>query len=136
MHAIASASSRHVQLSGGAVEVAFTGLIRLKTLRRRLTIPYYRIASTSTEPFTDKRGLIRVAGYALGRSLHGLFRQHGRWLFLSFEDPEQVIRLELDPNAPEWPGLSEVVMQVPDPVSLAAEIEKNVRAHRPVPTTI
>jgi hypothetical protein len=38
---------------------------------------------------------VRIAGYALGDSLHGLFRQHGRWLFLSFEEPNQVIRILL-----------------------------------------
>ncbi|HWM54329.1 MAG TPA: hypothetical protein VNO20_02940 [Solirubrobacterales bacterium] len=118
------AFSRHVHLSDEAVEVRFTGLLSLKTLRRRLSVPYSRIVLVSTEPFDDKRGLLRIAGYALGRSLHGLFRQRGRWLFLSFENPRQVIHLKLDPTGAGWPRLEEVVLQVPDPDSTVTEIER------------
>ena len=44
------ASARQVTLTDDSVELTFAGLLPLKTLRRRLTIPYGRIVSVSTEP--------------------------------------------------------------------------------------
>jgi hypothetical protein len=117
-------SSRQFELHDDAAEVRFTGLLPLKTLRRRLLLPYEEIRSVSTEQFTRRRGLLRVAGFALGNSLHGLFRREGRWLFLSFEDPRQVVNIELDP---ERRKVSELVIQVPDPVALAAALDRRSR---------
>ena len=123
-------SSRQFELHDDAAEVKFTGLLPLKALRRRLVIPYVRVTSVSTEPFDRRDGLLRVAGFAFGDSLHGLFRRHGCWLFLSFEDPCQVVSVGFDSEGGRCPRLSEIVVQVPEPDSFAVEFEGHAAAHR------
>jgi|GEM_PF-4218571 len=116
---------RQLDFTDDAVVVSFKKLLPLKTLRRRLVLPYERVLDASVERFERRDHLLRMAGFAFGSSLHGLFRRKGRWMFLSFEHPDRVIDIKLDPSGAGWPALSEVVIETADPEATVQKLRQS-----------
>ena len=100
---------RRLELTDDGLALSFTGFLRLLTLRRRLVVPWSAV-----------RG-VRAGAYE-GGAVHGRFRRSGRWQFLSFEDPQRVVRLDLDRRARGAQGFDEVVVGDRDPSRLAAAL--------------
>ena len=100
---------RHLHLDDDGLTVAFTGGLRLATLHRRLFVPWAGVRDVSDAPYD-------------GPPLHGRFRRRGRWVFLSFDDPRRVVRVEVDPGAPGAPPYDELVFGADDPRALASRI--------------
>ena len=113
---------RAIEVTDTEVIVRLTGWTALAALERTLRIPIASITSVSTArygadglrlggtsiPFTDIRG--------------GRFRRNGKWAFLSFEDRDRVITLELD-RAQSRGGYDHVAVGVDDPVAVSEEID-------------
>jgi hypothetical protein len=100
---------RRLELTDDGLALSFTGFLRLLTLRRRLEVPWSAVRDVH-------------AGAYEGGAVHGRFRRSGRWQFLSFEDPQRVVRLRLDRRARGAQGFDEVVVGDRDPSRLAAAI--------------
>ena len=100
---------RRLELTDDGLALSFTGFLRLLTLRRRLVVPWSAVRD------------VRAGAYE-GGAVHGRFRRSGRWQFLSFEDPQRVVRLHLDRRARGAQGFDEVVVGDRDPSRLAAAI--------------
>jgi hypothetical protein len=100
---------RRLELTDDGLSLSFTGFLRLLTLRRRLVVPWSAVRD------------VRAGAYE-GGAVHGRFRRSGRWQFLSFEDPERVVRLHLDRRARGAQGFDEVVVGDRDPSRLAEAI--------------
>lgn len=100
---------RRLELTDDGLSLSFTGFLRLLTLRRHLTVPWSAVRDVH-------------AGAYEGGAVHGRFRRSGRWQFLSFEDPQHVVRLHLDRRARGAQGFDEVVVGDRDPSRLAEAI--------------
>ena len=102
------------------VEVRLTGWTAAAAARRRLRIPRDAIRSVSTEPY--RRDGFRLLGTAFPWSDYrqGYFRRRGGVkTFLSFEERERTVTIELDRARAGW---DRVVLGVDDPEGLAREL--------------
>lgn len=87
--------SRTVELLDDSVAIRLTGWTRMAALSIGMDIPYSTIRSVSARPF--RRTVLKIAGADTGLTDYkqGLFRVQGEWAFLSLEDREKTITLEL-----------------------------------------
>ena len=117
--------ARTVEVTGEAVIVRLTGWSAFAALRREVPIPLRGIRRLSTDRY-GSTGL-RLAGTAIPWTdiRAGRFRRDGRRTFLSFDDRDRVLTLELDRSVP-GAGFEVVAVGVDDPAGLAPEID----AHR------
>lgn len=115
--------ARTVQVTEDAVVVRLTGWTAMAALKRVVRVPLRAIRSVSTGRY-GPTGL-RLAGTAIPWTdiRAGRFRRNGRWTFLSFDDRDRVVTLELDRTVP---GVSfdVVAVGVDDPAAVAAEIDE------------
>ena len=114
--------ARIVEVNPDAVVVRLTGWAALGALKRELRVPLGAITAVSTTRY-DATGL-RLGGAAIPWTdiRAGRFRRDGRWTFLSFEDRDRVLTLELDRSVP-GAEYDVVAVGVDDPAALAAEID-------------
>lgn len=116
---------REIRVDDSGVEVVFHGLLSVAALRRRIVMSHSDIVKVCTQPFELRPGLIRVAGTAAGRRLHGLFRERGRWLFLSFENPARVVRFSLRREGPGRMRFSEVVIGTVNAEAVVRDVHRH-----------
>ena len=114
--------ARIVHVDPDGVVVRLTGWTALAALKREVRVPMRAIRSISTgrygatgfphrrhcDPWTDLRA--------------GRFRRGGSWTFLSFDDRDRVLTLELDRSVP-GAAYDVVAVGVDDPDTVAAEID-------------
>lgn len=114
--------ARAVEVTDDAVVVRLTGWSAIAALRREVHIPLRAIRRVATDRY-GPTGL-RLAGTAIPWTdiRAGRFRRDGHWTFLSFDDRDRVVTLELDRTVPGT-GFDVVAVGVDDPVGLAAEID-------------
>jgi hypothetical protein len=130
--------ARSVELLEDRLVVRLSGMIRVVAATGDFEIPYSAIRSVSAEPFEVsiwKMWKMAGANWPFPEILEGHFRHGGEWYFLSFEDRNKTITLELEgfkmPFAP-WPatrgtfGMEPtyrcVVLGVDDPQTMANDI--------------
>jgi len=104
------------------VVVRLTGWAALAALKREVRVPMRAIRSISTGRYGATG--FRIAGTAIPWTdiRAGRFRRSGAWTFLSFDDPDRVLTLELDRSVP-GARYDVVAVGVDDPGAIAAEID-------------
>ena len=120
--------ARTVQLLEDRVAVRLTGWTRMAALSDGIEIPYAAIRRVSARPF--RHAALKVVGADLPFRAYkqGLFRLRGAWAFLSFEDTENTLTLELEGLEVAIPGFfgqvdcRMVVVGVDDPRATAEAI--------------
>jgi hypothetical protein len=114
--------ARSIRVDPDAVVVRLTGWTGLAALKREVRIPMRALRSVSTERY-DATGF-RIAGTAIPWTeiRAGRFRRGGLWSFLSFDDRDKVVTLELDRSVP-GAAYDVVAVGVDDPNAVAAEID-------------
>ena len=114
--------ARTVRVDPDAVVIRLTGRTALAALKREVRIPMRAVRSVSTDRYGATG--FRVAGTAIPWTdiRAGRFRRGGLWTFLSFDDRDKVVTLELDRTVP-GAAYDLVAVGVDDPDSLAAEID-------------
>jgi hypothetical protein len=114
--------ARIVQVEPDAVVVRLTGWTALAALKRGVRVPMRAIRSVSTGRY-DTTGF-RIAGTAIPWTdiRAGRFRRGGLWTFLSFDDRDKVVTLELDRTVP-GAAYDLVVVGVDEPDAVSAEID-------------
>jgi hypothetical protein len=114
--------ARTVRVDPDALVVRLTGWTALAALKRELRVPMRAIRSVSTGRY-GATGL-RVVGTAIPWTdiRAGRFRRGGSWNFLSFDDRDRVVTLELDRSVPGV-AYDVVAVGVADPAAVAAEID-------------
>jgi hypothetical protein len=114
--------ARTVRVDPDAVVVRLTGWTALAALKREVRVPMRAIRSVSTERYGATG--FRVAGTAIPWTdiRAGRFRRDGLWTFLSFDDRDEVLTLELDRTVP-GAAYDVVAVGVDDPSLVAAEID-------------
>jgi hypothetical protein len=119
--------ARTVRVDPDAVVVRLTGWTALAALKREVRVPIGAIRSLSTGRYGPMG--IRVVGTAVPWTgiRGGRFRLNGRWTFLSFDDRDKVLTLELDRTVP-GAGYDRVAVGVDAPDAVAAEIDARGRA--------
>jgi hypothetical protein len=114
--------ARTVRVTDDAVVVRLTGWTAIAALRREVRVPLRAIRSVSTARYAATG--LRLAGTSIPWTdiRAGRFRRDGRWAFLSFDDRDRVLTLELDRTVP-GAGFDVVAVGVDDPAGIAAEID-------------
>jgi hypothetical protein len=102
--------ARTIELLEDRLAVRLSGITRLAAVTSDFEIPYSAIRSVSAEPLEISFWRMwkwAGANWPLPEIMEGHFRHDGKWYFLSFEDRNKTITLELEgfkmPFAP-WPG--------------------------------
>jgi hypothetical protein len=103
---------RHLSIDEEALTIELTGFLRIGALTRRIRVPWTAVRD------------VRAGASDAGRGRHGRFRRGRRVQFLSFEDPGQVVRLEIDRAAPGAPPFDDVVVGAQRPGRLAVEVRR------------
>jgi hypothetical protein len=96
---------RSLRIDDDALTIEYSGLLVLGTLQRRVRVPWKQIRSVRADAWPR-------------READGRFRRAGRRLFLAFDDPRRVVRLNLAGGG----AYDEVVVGADDPRRLVAEI--------------
>lgn len=111
-----------VRVNAGGVVVRLTGWTALAALKRDVRVPMRAIRSVSTGRYGATG--FRVVGTAIPWTdiRAGRFRRAGLWAFLSFDDCDRVLTLELDRSVP-GAAYDVVAVGVDDPDTVAAEID-------------
>jgi hypothetical protein len=104
------------------VVVRLTGWTALAALKREVRVPMRAIRSISTGRYGATG--FRIAGTAIPWTdiRVGRFRRDGSWTFLSFDDRDRVLTLELDRSVP-GAAYDVVAVGVDDRDKVAAEID-------------
>lgn len=114
---------RRVELHQDTIEVILTGLTMLEAMQGRLSIPYGTIRTVHPK-LNVRRHLLRMGGTSIGPIQEGHYIDgEGGWYFLSYENPDRVITLELDGfRLGRQPYLA-VAVEVDDPASMTEAIQ-------------
>ena len=114
--------ARCIRVDPDAVVVRLTGWTALAALKREVRIPMRAIRSVSTGRYGSTG--FRIAGTAIPWTdiRGGRFRRAGLWTFLSFDDRERVLTLELDRSV-QGAAYDVVAVGGDDPNAVAAEID-------------
>ena len=113
--------ARTIRVTDDEVVVRLTGWTAIAAALR-VRVPLRAIRSVSTERYGATG--FRLAGTSIPCTDIGAgrFRRGGRWTFLSFDDRDHVLTLELDRTV-SGAGYDVVAVGVDDPASVAAEID-------------
>jgi hypothetical protein len=114
--------ARSVRVDPGAVAIRLTGWTALAALKREVCVPVRAIRSVSTGRYGTTG--FRIAGTAVPWTdiRAGRFRRGGQWAFLSFDDRDRVLTLELDRSVP-GAAYDVVAVGVDEPDAVAREID-------------
>lgn len=113
---------RSVEVTEDSVVFRLTGWTAIAALKREIVVPLHAIRSVSTERY-GKTGM-RLAGTSVPFTdiRDGRFQRDGKRAFLSFDDRDRVLTLELDKTVPGV-AYDVVAVGVDDPGAVASEIE-------------
>ncbi|BAU27775.1 hypothetical protein DFP93_10997 [Aneurinibacillus soli] len=110
--------SRKIEWQEDKMVICFTGLTSVAALKRELEIPYSTIKKVSAGTFEVSPFSFRIGTSGIGKNLkEGRFLHNGEWYFLSFENHEHVVILELEGHE-----YQKVVFEHEKPESLLKEI--------------
>ena len=113
---------RRVELTDQTVEIVLTGLTMLEAMQGRLSIPYNKI--TAVHPRLNMPpNLLRLGGTSIGSIQEGHYLGDRGWYFLSYENPDRVVTLELDDFHLGRQPYHGVAVEVPDPQGTAGAID-------------
>jgi hypothetical protein len=112
--------SRSVEFTKDMLILHLTGLTSLGALRRRVEIPYTEIIQASVSDFKLSMFQFRV-GTSIADVREGRFLIDGHWCFISYENHNDVVVLELRDHE-----FKQVVFQIENPV----ETERLIAEHR------
>jgi hypothetical protein len=107
---------RHVSFEQSGLTIEFRGLLRLATMHRRVHVPWEAVAD------------VRAGATDAPRGLHGRFHRGRRLQFLSFDDPQEVVRLVIDRSVAGAPPFDDVIVGCGRPGRLAVEVRRRVQA--------
>ncbi|TVY08445.1 hypothetical protein [Paenibacillus cremeus] len=110
--------SRQIELQDDTLVIRFTGLTGVAALKHQLEIPYSAIQKVSIEDIEMPLFTFRIGTSGFGIR-EGRFLVDGRWCFLSYENNEHVIVLELEEHE-YW----KVIFQADDPESVVQSIKE------------
>jgi hypothetical protein len=113
--------ARTVQVTDDAVVVRLTGWTAIAALRKEVRVPMRAIRSVSTERYGATGFRLAGTSVPLTDIRAGRFRRDGLRTFLSFDDRDSVLTLELDRTVP-GADFDVVAVGVDDPIALAALI--------------
>jgi hypothetical protein len=110
---------REIEITPDEVIVRLIGWTAVAALKRELRIPRSAIRSISTDAY--RHDGLRLGGTSVpfGEYRQGRFRKDGKRTFLSFEERERTVTLELDRARARW---DRVVLGADDPQALAARL--------------
>jgi hypothetical protein len=108
--------------------LAFSGLVHFGTTTAKFDVPYSRISAVSTEPFRFPRGTLRWGGAWIPFTdiREGHFWHSGEWYFVSFEDRDKTVTLDLKDFTVHRRSYVKVVIQVDDPRKFARELRRRI----------
>lgn len=123
---------RRVELTDTTVEIVLTGLTMLEAMQGRLSIAYSKIAAI--HPYLNlPANLLRLGGTAIGPMQEGHYLGDHGWYFMSYENPNRVVTLELDRFYLGRQPYHGVAVEVADPKATADAISR--RCHSAAPPT-
>jgi hypothetical protein len=112
--------ARTLEFSDEVLCIHFSGLTSAAALKKKIEIPYEKIKDVCVGPFEISSLSFRVGTSGIGKNLkEGRFLYKGNWCFLSFENHERVLILELEGHE-----YKKVVLEMDNPES---EKEKIIR---------
>ena len=112
---------RRVELHDNTVEIILTGLTMLKALQARVSIPYANIRHAH-DSLQIPPNLLHAGGTAIGTIQEAHYIGEDGWYFLSYENPQRVITLELRDFHLGRQLYCAVAVEVDDPVALAKTV--------------
>ncbi|SFK67100.1 hypothetical protein SAMN03159341_10117 [Paenibacillus sp. 1_12] len=116
--------SRSVEFTSDRLILHLTGLTSVGALRRRVEIPYSQIIQASISDFKISLFQFRV-GTSIADVREGRFLIDGSWCFISYENHNDVIVLELKDHE-----FKQVVFQIEDPVETERLIAKHLLKYK------
>ncbi len=118
---------RRVELHQDTLEIVLTGLTRLEAMQGRFSIPYAHIHAVHAN-LAPHPNLLRLAGTAVGpNSQEGHYiDENGGWHFLSYENPNGVITIDLKDFNVGRQHYVTIMVEVDDPVSMAEAIQNRL----------
>lgn len=116
---------RRVELHDQNLEIILTGLTMLEALQGRLVIPYAQIAAVYPR-LQIPPNLWRLGGTSMGANHEGHYVGEDGWYFLSFQNPEQVITLNLANFRLGRQRYAGVAVEVDNPDSMAESIKQHL----------
>lgn len=116
---------RRIELGTDRVVIALTGLTMLEAWQGRLVIPYANILRVYAHLHIPPH-LLRVGGTTLGTLHEGHYVGDRGWYFLSYENPERVLTLDLDEFRLGHQQYAAVAIEVDDPVTLAQAVTRRL----------
>ncbi len=120
---------RRVELEANTVEIILTGLTMLEALQGRISIPYANIRRVFPE-LRVPPNLLHAGGTAIGRIQEGHYIGDDGWYFLSYENPSQVITLELEDFYLGRQRYRAAAVEVMDPQTVSESISRRLIQER------
>lgn len=115
--------SRRVEFHENQLVLHLTGLTSFAALKRELEIPYSTIKNIQVDTFTISPFTFRVGTSTIGQGIReGRFLQNGKWIFLSYENNQQVVILDLQGHE-----YAKVVFEVENPELVKKSIEERIQ---------
>jgi hypothetical protein len=112
---------RRIELQPDSIEIVLTGLTMIGALQGRLVIPYANIRAVYPELHLPPR-LLRMGGTSIGPIHEGHYIGEGGWYFLSYENANRVMTLDLEGFRLGRLSYLGIAIEVDDPASMAASL--------------
>lgn len=116
---------RRVELGDQSVKITLTGLTMVEALQGRIEIPYGNISTVHPQLRVPPH-LLRVGGTSLGPMQEGHYVGDSGWYFLSYENPDRVLTLNLDGFYLGRQPYCAVAIEVDDPETMAEAIRNRL----------
>lgn len=115
-----------VSVDGRSLEVRLTGMRKIWTFRRRISVPLSNVRGVTADPgiVRDSKGWRAPGTHIPGVSVAGTFHQDGDRIFWDVKRPEKAIVIELTGEP-----FQRLVLEVEDPDRTISEIEGAIRRH-------
>jgi hypothetical protein len=109
---------RKIEFTEDKLIIHFTGLTSVAALKKEIEIPYSSIQEVRNGGFDISAFNFRIGTSGIGKDLReGRFLQNGEWIFLSYENHEKVVVLELKDHP-----YKKIVFEVENPEQTKKEI--------------
>lgn len=103
--------ARKIELNETEIVIHFTGLTSAAALQRKLIIPYQSITKVTIEDYQPSWLAFRIGTAIPGFDIYeGKFYKSGEWHFLSYENRDKVITIDLEGH-----DYKKVVFEVENP---------------------
>lgn len=116
---------RRVELHDETVEIVLTGLTMLEAMQGRFSIPYTTIRGVHAA-LNMPPNLLRLGGTAIGPIQEGHYIGDRGWYFLSYENPDRVVTLDLEDYHVGRQLYCGVAVEVADPETMAEAIRNRL----------